>query len=62
MFEKGPEHYTWWSYRAQARKKNIGWRIDCLCVDEGFAKQIKSCRILPEVTGSDHCPVMLEVR
>ena len=54
-------HYTWWSYRFSARTKNIGWRIDYLCVNEGFKKRVKNPKILSEVMGSDHCPVSLEV-
>lgn len=51
--------YTWWSYRFRAREKNIGWRIDYQCVNERFAPQLLSSRILNTVTGSDHCPIEL---
>ena len=54
-------HYTWWSYRAGARQRNVGWRIDYHCVDAAFLSNIKSSRIRPEVMGSDHCPVELEL-
>ena len=54
-----PDHYTWWSYRANARAKNVGWRIDYHCVNDAFMPQVASSRILPDVTGSDHCPVEL---
>jgi len=50
-------HYTWWSYMAQARARNVGWRIDYHCVDKDFLSKVKSSIIRPEVTGSDHCPV-----
>jgi len=50
-------HYTWWSYRAGVREKNIGWRIDYHCVDGAFLPKVTSSVIRPEVTGSDHCPV-----
>jgi exodeoxyribonuclease-3 len=50
-------HYTWWSYRANARENNVGWRIDYHCVDKGFIDRVKSSIIRPEVQGSDHCPV-----
>jgi len=53
--EKG--QYSWWSYRAGARERNVGWRIDYHCVDKAFLPQVKSSIIRPEVTGSDHCPV-----
>lgn len=53
--------YTWWSYRAGARAKNIGWRIDYFLVSDFAADKIKAADIMPEVYGSDHCPIMLEV-
>ena len=55
------EAYSWWSYRAQARKRNVGWRIDYVVVSEELAPAIRDSRILPEVMGSDHCPVLLEL-
>jgi len=51
------KHYTWWSYMGQARRNNVGWRIDYHCVDKGFLPKVKSSIIRPEVQGSDHCPV-----
>jgi exodeoxyribonuclease-3 len=51
--------YSWWSYRAGARQKNIGWRIDYFLVSEGIKSRIKDAFILNEVHGSDHCPVGL---
>ena len=54
-------HYTWWSYRAGARERNIGWRIDYHCVDQGFLSQVKYSIIRPEITGSDHCPIEIEL-
>ncbi len=56
-----PNQYTWWSYRFNAREKNIGWRIDYTCVDESFLPAVKSSTILSDVTGSDHCPVKIEL-
>lgn len=56
-----PKQYTWWSYRFHAREKNIGWRIDYQCVNASFLDQVKSSIIHPEVTGSDHCPVEIEI-
>ena len=60
---KYPEkvEYSWWSYRFKAREKNIGWRIDYQCVNDSFSSAIKSSRILADITGSDHCPILLEV-
>jgi exodeoxyribonuclease III len=49
--------YSWWSFRAGARGKNIGWRIDYVLVSEGFEKKVKEAFILNDVLGSDHCPV-----
>ncbi len=60
-FNGEPEQYTWWSYRAGARARNIGWRIDYFCVSEKLRNQVKNAFILPEVLGSDHCPVGLEL-
>jgi exodeoxyribonuclease III len=49
--------YSWWSYRAGARQKNVGWRIDYFGVSAPFIRRVKSAAILPHVHGSDHCPV-----
>ncbi len=54
-----PDHYSWWSYRGGARGKNVGWRIDYFCVSQPFLDRVQSSIILPEVMGSDHCPVQL---
>lgn len=53
--------YSWWSYRFQARVKNIGWRIDYFVVSQRIADKIRDAKILSAVEGSDHCPVMLEI-
>ncbi|MBQ1949717.1 MAG: exodeoxyribonuclease III [Treponema sp.] len=60
-FCKEEKKYTWWSYRFHAREKNIGWRIDYQCVNESFLPAVKSSVILDSVTGSDHCPIQVEV-
>lgn len=57
-----PDHYTWWSYRANAKAKNLGWRIDYNLVTENLKYKIKSVRIDPEVNFSDHCPVFLDLK
>ena len=49
--------YSWWSYRAGARPRNIGWRIDYFGVSAPFIGRVESAGILPQVLGSDHCPV-----
>ncbi|MBC7386216.1 MAG: exodeoxyribonuclease III [Cryobacterium sp.] len=61
-FEKGPGHYTWWSYRPGVREKNIGWRLDYHCVNAGLVSRMVSAKIHPAILGSDHCPVELELR
>ena len=53
--------YSWWSYRFKAREKNAGWRIDYFLVSERFLPRVKDARILSDVFGSDHCPVLIEV-
>ena len=53
--------YSWWSYRFKAREKNAGWRIDYFCVSEGLKDRLKGAKILTDVYGSDHCPVILEM-
>lgn len=58
-FTPDPHHYTWWSYRFNAREKNVGWRIDYTCVNPSFMERVESSIILPNVMGSDHCPVKL---
>lgn len=57
-----PHHYTWWSYRANARESNKGWRIDYIMVAEHLKNRIKSAEILPQYFQSDHCPVILELK
>lgn len=53
--------YTWWSYMGKAREKNIGWRIDYFIVSNSIKEKIKDAKIYPEVLGSDHCPIELEI-
>ena len=55
------EKYSWWSYMFKARERNIGWRIDYFLVDEKLKKRVKKAEILTDITGSDHCPVLLEI-
>ena len=54
--------YSWWSYRAGARQRNVGWRIDYFCVSQNILKNIEQAVILPEVSGSDHCPVGISLK
>ena len=61
-FNQEPEHYTWWSYRFNARARNIGWRIDYFIVDADSRNRVLAAAIHDEVPGSDHCPVSIEFR
>lgn len=61
-FTPGPGHYTWWSYRSNARERNIGWRIDYFCVDEAFLPRVKAARIHADVMGADHCPISITIK
>jgi exodeoxyribonuclease-3 len=60
-FNPDPHHYTWWSYRAGSRSKNLGWRIDYHMVTNELQDKLKSSVILPNATHSDHCPIVLEL-
>jgi len=61
-FDPSPNRYTWWTYRVPgARDRNVGWRIDYTCVDEGFVPALSSAAIHPGVLGSDHCPVSVDL-
>jgi len=60
-FEKGSGHYTWWSQMGDCRARNIGWRVDYFVAAEALRPALRRAWISPEVTGSDHCPVGLEL-
>lgn len=59
-FESSGGHYTWWSYQSGARERNIGWRIDYVCVSHAIRSALRSAFIQPDVGGSDHCPVGID--
>lgn len=54
--------YSWWSYMGRAREKNVGWRIDYFIVSNDMREEIKEATIYPQIMGSDHCPIGLEIR
>ena len=60
-FNKEPNQYSWWSYRANARNNNKGWRIDYHLVSEPLKNRLKRALILPEAKHSDHCPILVEI-
>lgn len=60
-FDKSGGNYTWWSNFGKARERNVGWRIDYFCVSEALKGDLVSAKIHPNVMGSDHCPISLEI-
>ncbi|QQR88753.1 MAG: exodeoxyribonuclease III [Myxococcales bacterium] len=61
MFTSDPHHYSWWSQRAGARARNVGWRIDYVLSSDALKKEITGARIHPEIMGSDHCPISVTI-
>ncbi|MFA7309415.1 MAG: exodeoxyribonuclease III [Candidatus Paceibacterota bacterium] len=61
IFKEGNGHYTWWSHFANSRERNVGWRIDYIFVSKSLSSKVKSAAIHPDVHGSDHCPVSIEL-
>ena len=61
FFSNDPHHYTWWSFRANARAKNLGWRIDYHMSTKDLDKKLIGASIFPDAFHSDHCPIMLEI-
>lgn len=62
IFPDLKEIYSWWSYRFKAREKNAGWRIDYFIISERLKDNITEAKIMTDITGSDHCPVLLELK
>ena len=60
-FCKEANQYTWWDYKTRARERNVGWRIDYFFVTDDLESRLKSAFILNEKTGSDHCPIGIEL-
>lgn len=61
LFNKEGGNYSWWDQITKARERNVGWRIDYFFVDKSLKKDLKSAFIMPEIEGSDHCPVGIEI-
>lgn len=61
MFKQGNGHYTWWTHWANARARNVGWRIDYWLVSDSFKHKVEAADIHADVMGSDHCPVSIEI-
>ena len=59
LYPDRTDAYSWWSYRAASRERNVGWRIDYFIASARLRERIFDSCILSEITGSDHCPVML---
>ena len=62
LYPEKENAYSWWSYMGKAREKNIGWRIDYFIVSDKIKNKIQDAQIYPEIFGSDHCPVGLEIK
>lgn len=60
-FEEGADHYTWWSQRFGVRARNVGWRIDYVLASQAAMKFVRGAFIHPDVMGSDHCPIGVDV-
>ncbi len=61
LFKQGNGYYTWWSHFANSRARNVGWRIDYFLVSQSLKDRVKAANIHPDVMGSDHCPVSIEL-
>ena len=61
VFNDKPEQYTYWDLITRARERNVGWRIDYFLVDDDLANRVKAAYILPDVMGSDHCPIGIDI-
>ncbi len=62
LFDKNPHKYSWWTYRANARANNKGWRIDYIMIPKSLENKMKKASILSEVVHSDHCPILIEIQ
>ena len=62
LYPERENAYSWWSYRAAARERNVGWRIDYFVISDRLKENVKDAYILPDIMGSDHCPVGLDLK
>ena len=62
FYDEKPHKYSWWTYRANARANNKGWRIDYIMVSKSLENKMKNASILSEVIHSDHCPILVEIQ
>ncbi len=61
LHPEAPHHYSWWSYRAGSRARNVGWRLDHLLLDQALLPQLRGAGLWPDVVHSDHCPAWVEL-
>ena len=61
LYPDKKDAYSWWSYMGRAREKNIGWRIDYFIISNNIKNNVREAMIYPEIYGSDHCPVGLQI-
>lgn len=61
VYDQSPEKYSWWSYRAGARSKNLGWRIDYHIISQEVKPRLNNAAILDEINFSDHCPILVDM-
>jgi exodeoxyribonuclease-3 len=61
-FHKEPNQYTWWDMKSGARERNVGWRIDYFFISENLLSSVTGAFIMPEVMGSDHCPIGITLK
>lgn len=62
LYPERRDAYSWWSFRARARERNVGWRIDYFLISKRLADRLVAAEIHPDIKGSDHCPVSIELR
>lgn len=60
-FNREPNNYTWWDYKSRARERNVGWRLDYFFISEDLLPKLKAAKIHNDITGSDHCPVSIDI-